>query len=108
MAIRDQRWKLIKYNKTDLTMADLGSDGRLEPPTEGWASTSPHGQSTLLYDLQNDPGEQHNLAIKYQEVVQQLESAYEAWARDLPDEPIMPGFRSTLTTIDGETVQLIF
>lgn len=35
MAIRDQRWKLIKYNKTDLTMADLGSDGRLEPPTEG-------------------------------------------------------------------------
>lgn len=108
MAIRDQRWKLIKYNKTNLTMADLGSDGRLKPPKEGWASTSPQGQVTLLYDLQNDPGEQHNLAKKHPEVVQQLKTAYDRWARELPDQPIMPAYRSTLTTMDGEIVQLIF
>lgn len=42
------------------------------------------------------------------EVVQRLESAYEAWAHELPDEPVLPSIRSTLTTMDGETVQLLF
>jgi len=108
VAIRDDRWKLIKYNKTPLTRADLRSDGRLQPPDGGWPSTSPHGQITLLYDLENDPGEQNNLAESYPEIVSRLEAAHARWAKDLLDEPTLPAQRSTLTEMHGETVQLIF
>jgi N-acetylgalactosamine-6-sulfatase len=37
-----------------------------------------------LYDLENDPGERHNLAETRPEVVQQLTTKLEAWTKTLP------------------------
>ena len=109
-AIRDQRWKLIKYKLTDFTEADLNDTGRLDPPTGGWATGTPLGLITLLYDLQNDPQESNNVAAQYPDIVQRLEAEHARWNDELPppDETILPAIRSTLTDVDGKTVQLIF
>jgi len=108
IAIRDLRWKLIRYNKTPMTAADLRADGRLEPPEKGWSTDSPHGQVTLLYDLQNDPGETENLAEEHPEIVVRLTAAHTAWATGLSETQTLPGLRSTLAEIHGESVQLVF
>ncbi len=108
IAIRDNRWKLIKYNKTTLRPDDLEADGRLTPPDGGWPMDSPHGQLTMLYDMTADPGETTNLAEAHPETVARLKAAHAAWAEDLADEPILPAVRSTLTRIDGTWVQLFF
>ncbi len=107
LAIRDGRWKLIKYNKTDFNAADLNATGRLTPPDGGWPLDSPHGQITLLYDLEADPGETNNLTGEQPEVVDRLVAEVERWTAELT-EPIQPPIRSTLTVVDGETVQLVF
>ena len=107
-AARDARWKLIRYNKTELTTADLRSDGRLEPPENGWPIHSAHGQLTLLYDLQKDPGETENLAEQHPEIVVRLAAAHAEWAAGLSETQILPGLRSTLADMHGESVQLIF
>jgi arylsulfatase A-like enzyme len=108
VAIRDARWKLIRYNKTDFEPSDMerGSK-RIPPPDEGWSNDSPHGQIALLYDLDNDPGETKNLAADHPDIVERLESEYDEWAQSL-GEPILPALRSTLIQIEGENVQLIF
>lgn len=108
IAIRDDRWKLIKYNKSPLTRADLRADGRLQPPKGGWPTTSPYGQITLLYDLHSDPGETKNLAEKYPDIVSRLQAEHARWAENLLEKPILPAERSTLTEMHGETVQLFF
>lgn len=107
-AIRDARWKLIKYNRSLLTEADLRPDGRLEPPADGWPTESPDGQLTLLYDLNADPGETENLALEHPDIVSRLERAHSNWNTGLMEKAILPGIRSTLAEIHGETVQLIF
>ena len=108
IAIRDERWKLIRYNKSPLSEADLRTDGRLQPPPDGWPTDSPDGQLTLLYDLTSDPGEAENLAAEHPPIVAQLEQAHANWAIGLADTPILPAVRSTLVDIHGQTVQLIF
>ena len=108
IAIRDARWKLIRYNKTLLTTADLRSKGLLEPPDNGWSTESPHGQLTLLYDLLNDPGETKNLAEQHPDIVARLATAHDHWAGGLSETQILPGLRSTLTEMHGESVQLVF
>ena len=108
LAIRDTRYKLIQLNKTPFTATDLRRDGRLEPPAGGWPTTSPHGQLTLLYDLQSDPGETTNIAAPNPALVERLEQEVRAWSEQLPKDPINPAIRSTLAEIDGEWVQLIF
>ena len=107
-AIRDERWKLIRYNKTDLRLSDLNATGRLNPPEGGWPTGSPHGQVTLLYDLQEDPGETVNLADRHPEIVNRLTEEYEKWASKLAEQPILPAVRSTLAEVHGEWVQLFF
>lgn len=108
MAIRDSRWKLIRYNKTHLTKSDLDAHGRLQSPEHGWPVDSPDGQLTLLYDLENDPGERQNVAVKNPKIVTRLSQAHAEWAQGLAAEPILPAVRSTLAEIDGEAVQLFF
>ena len=95
---------------TDFTEADLTDTGRLDPPTGGWATGTPLGLITLLYDLRNDPQESNNVAAQYPNIVQQLEAEYAKWNDELPPpgETILPAIRSTLTDVDGKTVQLIF
>ncbi|MCZ6890552.1 MAG: sulfatase [Gammaproteobacteria bacterium] len=107
LAIRDDRWKLIKYNRTDFRPADLNETGRLTPPAGGWPTDSPLGQVTLLYDLNEDIGELRNLANDHPQVVERLEQQLDRWRQDLVD-PIQPPIRSTLTEIDAEWVQLLF
>lgn len=106
--VRDDRWKLIRYPRTDFTAADLRSDGRLQPPPGGWPMQAQHGHLTLLYDLLLDPGETNNLAQRHPNVVTRLRGAYDRWASDLPTTVEQGAERSTLADIDGETVQLIF
>ena len=108
VAIRDDRWKLILYNKTPLTPADLRADGSLEPPNDGWATDSPYGQLELLYDLRADPGETTNVAETHPEAVARLKAAHAEWATELPAQPILPGRASMLEEMDGEAVQLIY
>ena len=108
VAIRDARYKLIKLNRTEFRPDKLRGDGRLAPPEDGWPTDSPHGQVTLLYDLEADIGELNNLAAEQPEVVARLEAELDAWRATLLTEPILPGVRSTITEIDGQWVQLVF
>lgn len=107
-AIRDERWKLIRYKRVSLTEADLGADGRLSPPEGGWPLDAPEGHVVLLYDLENDAGERVNLADERPDVVARLSAAYEDWADGLASEPLLSAVRSTIADMHGETVQLIF
>ena len=109
-AIRDDRWKMIQFKRTDFNSEDLNSTGRLDPPEGGWSTDAPLGFATLLYDLKNDPGETKNLAEKYPEILKRLKTEHSNWAEQLPpaDEAILPGLRSTITEIDGEIIQLVF
>ena len=86
---------------------DLGDDGRLTPPKGGWPHTFSSEKVTLLFDLKSDPSKQNNLAEAHSEVVERLTAQYEIWASSLAT-PIIPAIRSTLTEINGTTVQLIF
>ncbi len=107
-AIRDERWKLIRYNRTPFGQEDLRAGGRLQPPAGGWPLSSEHGQLALLYDLGRDPGETENLAEQHPEVVARLTAAHDRWSAALPRKPILPAIRSTLADMHGETVQLFF
>ncbi|MCY3620696.1 MAG: sulfatase-like hydrolase/transferase [Gammaproteobacteria bacterium] len=107
-AVRDQRWKLIRYNRTGFARQDLDRSGRLIPPDGGWPNDSPHGQVTLLYDLANDPSESINYAAGRPELVERLTKAWERWNGENAPEPILPAYRSTLGETHGETVQLVF
>ncbi len=108
-AIRDERWKLVRYRHTDFTSEDLDETGRLTPPADGWPTDAPLGHLTMLYDLDADPGETVNLASEHPDVVERLTARHAEWVGTLPTEPpILPAVRSTLVEVDGETVQLIF
>ena len=108
IAIRDERWKLIRYSRTKFTRADLDRTGRLPPPLGGWSMFSTQGQLTLLYDLKNDPGETTNLAEKHPDVVKRLTTEHTSWAKGLKQNPILPAARSTLAKFHGVLVQLFF
>ncbi len=43
-----------------------------------------------LYDLETDPGEQHNVAAEQPEVVEELRAAYEAWYGEVSGEGAFP------------------
>lgn len=107
-AVRDNRWKLIRYNRTDFTREDLERSGRLDPPEGGWPTDSPRGQVTLLYDLVNDPSETVNYAAGRPDVVARLTEAWNRWNASNTVEAILPAYRSTLAEFHGEIVQLVF
>ena len=81
--VRDGRWKLIVVNRAappaPSSPGRSGDDlSRSMRPDGVPAVVSEHGQWTLLYDLQADPGETVNLAERHPEVVRDL---LEKWAR---------------------------
>lgn len=108
--IRDERWKLIMYKRSNFGEETLDSSGRLPPPENGWPTNAPLGHQVLLYDLENDPGESTNLSSQFPDVVARLEATFEEWNAQLPpaDDAILPGLRSVITEIEGDEVQLIF
>ena len=107
-AIRDQRWKLLEYAKSPYPISELDAARRIKPPAEGWPRQAPKGHLTMLYDLQNDPGERTNLATTHPAIVKRLRSAFDKWNREIPEQSILPAQRSTVVEMHGETVQLIF
>ncbi len=109
IAIRDARWKLIRYTRTGLTAGDLNATGRLDAPAGGWSTDAPLGHLTMLYDLDADPGETVNLADQHPDVVEELAARHAEWGATLPtDPPIRPALLSTIAEVHGETVQLIW
>ena len=106
IAIRDDRWKLIKYNRADVRSSV--ANALLDTPDGGWRAESPHGQVTLLYDLHDDPGETRNLATEHPDIVERLVDEHAEWAKELQKQPILPATRSTVVGMDGEQVQLFF
>jgi arylsulfatase A-like enzyme len=99
--IRDARWKLHVLPATQIKLKP-GADGRwLDPRApDGVTILAPYEQYNLdafpglntgdaaakmqLFDLQNDPGEQHDVAAQHPEEVQRLLAAYEAINKDVP------------------------
>jgi arylsulfatase A-like enzyme len=109
LAIRDSRWKLIHYKRTDLRADDVISeeDDRIEAPPGGWPMDAPLGLITLLYDLSNDPGETTNVAAAHPDVVARLDARLDTWRKGLVP-PVQLPIRSIVTEIDGEWVQFLY
>ena len=49
-AIRDDRWKLLEYAKTSLSIEQLDAARRVIPPKDVWPRQATEGYLTLLYD----------------------------------------------------------
>ena len=60
---RSQRWKLLRAS--------------------GFGREQPGDQPFELYDIQNDPFEQHDVARQHEDVVGAMKRSYEAWFRDV-------------------------
>jgi arylsulfatase A-like enzyme len=106
MAVRWGNWKMWKVNNTDKVFDDMTVSGR-RLPEEDFPGGSPMGQTTVLYDLSVDIGEQLNVAGEHPEIVQRLEAELKAWDSELA-EPIWKSQRSTLADLHGQMVQLFF
>ena len=106
--IRDDRWKLISYAKSEYSRADLDAAFRIPPPEGGWPRVAQHGRVTLLFDLESDPGETIDLSGSQPETLSRLQSAYDKWNSTLPTDSILPAIRSTIAEMYGENLQLIF
>ena len=103
-AIRLGRWKLFEVNRADPAASHGG--GRLLP-LQDYPDASPHGQVSLLYDLEDDTGERTNLADQLPERLRDLQDRLDRWEGSLA-QPAWPSNRSTITEINGELVQLFF
>ncbi|MBB5032546.1 sulfatase family protein [Prosthecobacter vanneervenii] len=99
--IRDARWKLHVLPATQIKLKP-GADGKwLDPRApDGVTILAPYEQYNLdafpglntgdaaakmqLFDLQHDPGEQHDVATEHPEEVKRLMAAYEEMNKDVP------------------------
>jgi arylsulfatase A-like enzyme len=109
VAIRDGRWKLIRYQRTDLRPGDIidGGDDSVQAPPGGWSMDAPLGLITLLYDLRNDPGETTNVAAANPDEAARLDARLDAWRQGLVP-PVQLPIRSFVAEIDGEWVQFLY
>lgn len=62
-------------------------------------------EETQLYDIENDPGEQNNIARAHPEIVMKLRAEYEAWFRDV-SKGINPPVRNVLGSPHENPVKL--
>ncbi|GEP44029.1 sulfatase family protein [Brevifollis gellanilyticus] len=100
--IRDARWKLHVLPASQMKLK-AGPDGRWADPREpdGVTILAPYEQYNLdahpglttgveparmqLFDLQNDPGEQVDVAAKHPEELKRLKAAYDVMNKDVPE-----------------------
>jgi arylsulfatase A-like enzyme len=73
VAVRKGRWKLF-------ASVDLGS--------------------VQLYDLDTDPGEQQDLALRFPEAVRDLTAELRRWRERVPYRPLPPGHRVATPTLE--------
>ena len=107
VAVRWGDWKLWRVDRSGRDLDEVtGAPARLLPLVN-YPPVSESGQITLLYDLAADIGERENLAELHPEVVTRMEAELAAWSSGLA-EPMWPSTRSTLDTLDGQTIQLYF
>ncbi len=104
-AVRYDKWKLWKVNRTSKELASATPNGGLikRLSSEG----SPFGQETFLYDLSLDESERTNVADKFPSIVTKLERMLSEWDEQMQD-PTVKSRRSTATFIEGSPVELIF
>lgn len=102
--VRDARWKLHVLPATQIKLKP-GADGKwLDPRApDGVTILAPYEQYNIdafpglntgdaaakmqLFDLQNDPGEQHDVAAQHPEEVKRLMAVYEEMSKDVPVIP---------------------
>ncbi len=100
--IRDARWKLHVLPASQMKLK-AGPDGKWTDPREpdGVTILAPYEQYNLdahpglttgveparmqLFDLQNDPGEQVDVAAKHPEELKRLKAAYDAMDKHVPE-----------------------
>ena len=75
-AVRMGRWKLFEVNRADPDASHGG--GRLLP-LQAYPDASPHGQVSLLYDLDDDEAERANLADRLPERLRDLRERLDRW-----------------------------
>jgi arylsulfatase A-like enzyme len=96
-AVRDGRWKLVvppAWSTLFPLPADLDADHDIKDHPERWAAidASPlptHdvvGEAPQLFDLEADPGEEHDLAAAHPDVVARLHAELERWFADVDGE----------------------
>ena len=104
--VRDGAWKLVTINKTDTT--ETLADVLGKPILKGLPGTvSPLGQWTMLFNLDRDPGEHHDVSAQHPEVVSRLQRLFDRWNKSNIDQTF-PSRREFRTEIDGKKVQLLF
>jgi uncharacterized sulfatase len=99
--IRDARWKLHVLPGGLMGMKP-GSDGKWKAPrhpdgvtilapfeqynidAHPGLSTGDSPRAMMLFDLQNDPGEQHDVSARHPEEVKRLKAAYDRMNADVP------------------------
>lgn len=99
--VRDARWKLHVLSPSGIKLKP-GADGRwLDPRApDGVTILAPYEQYNLdaypglttgdapepmqLFDLKNDPGEQHNVAAEHPDEVNRLKALFDAVNKDVP------------------------
>ncbi len=99
--IRDARWKLHVLPASQLKLKPEADGKWLDPRApDGVTILAPYEQYNIdafpglstgdaaakmqLFDLQNDPGEQHDVAKQHPDEVKRLLAAYEAMNKDVP------------------------
>ncbi len=105
--VRDERWKLHVLMPHDWKMGKPGErwidprgpDGvTILAPYEQYQPTDHPGLRTgdapsamALFDLQNDPGEQHNVADQHPDIVARLKALYDRMNKEVPPPPAPKG-----------------
>jgi uncharacterized sulfatase len=99
--IRVARWKLHVLEANDRRDANRAGETWIDPRApDGVTILAPYEQNSpqdypgirtgdapqamALFDLANDPSEQHNVAAEHPEVVQRLKAQYDEFRKDLP------------------------
>lgn len=105
--VRQGAWKLISINRAARaeTLEDAAGTPRAQLPLI--PDSSPLGQVKLLFNLDADPAEAHNVAAAHPEVIRRLEGIYHDW-NQRNEAPEFLSKRDFRTTIDDNVVQLIF
>ena len=105
--VRDARWKMHVLMVRDWQIGKPGErwidprgpDGvTILAPYEQYQPTDHPGLRTgdapaamALFDLKNDPGEQHNVADQHPEIVARLKGLYDQMNKDVPPPPAPKG-----------------